>query len=423
MLASEIRDAIIEILAVLDPDEAFSELVSSDSYIPKSQLQLLSASISRVSDGLLLKGADGASEEIRRLSLEELIRRGGPPIEVAEKLTKDSSLELRAISFHSLAVRGILPDLKAVRDALMDPNGATYGGLLEGLSGSLLGGPRGRPSPDADSIIVTFLCTQSTEKLRSELDWFSGGYLAYRALALDRFDDFSAELRLDLADKFKRFQEECASRRQKEFGDAWSAIYAQWNDLEEFIRSQFIEAALLGLAKNAEVSDAELARSYLAQSDSSLRNPAVTIISKVGNSSDVPALLMIAKEAYGEVTKEAALAALHLSSNPSEVSTDLMSSGRPELVKIAYGWMLKQDSDEMDAFFEMELNSNDEAERVRAVSYLSNRRENVELEKMLKNYLDQGTYYYNVVTWLDRLLYSPPLLREMFVRELERQVG
>jgi hypothetical protein len=40
---------------------------------------------------------------------------------------------------------------------------------------------------------------------------------------------------------------------------------------------------------------------------------------------------------------------------------------------------------------------------------------------MLESYLEKETYYYNVLTWLDRLLYSPSPLREMFVRELEKE--
>jgi len=40
---------------------------------------------------------------------------------------------------------------------------------------------------------------------------------------------------------------------------------------------------------------------------------------------------------------------------------------------------------------------------------------------MLEAQLHRETYYYNVVTWLDRLLYSPAPLRELFARDLERQ--
>ena len=37
---------------------------------------------------------------------------------------------------------------------------------------------------------------------------------------------------------------------------------------------------------------------------------------------------------------------------------------------------------------------------------------------LLKSQFQQATYYYNVVTLLDRLLYSPAAVRKFFVREL-----
>ena len=40
---------------------------------------------------------------------------------------------------------------------------------------------------------------------------------------------------------------------------------------------------------------------------------------------------------------------------------------------------------------------------------------------MLLEYPTRSTYYYDVVTWLDRLLYSPSPLKELFARELEER--
>ena len=36
------------------------------------------------------------------------------------------------------------------------------------------------------------------------------------------------------------------------------------------------------------------------------------------------------------------------------------------------------------------------------------------MESMLEAQLNSEMYYYNIVTWLDRLLYSPEALREFF---------
>jgi hypothetical protein len=70
--------------------------------------------------------------------------------------------------------------------------------------------------------------------------------------------------------------------------------------------------------------------------------------------------------------------------------------------------------------FEELLNDESDINRVRAIRYFSRRWNAAELEEFLREYIARGTYYYNVVTWLDRLLYSPSPLRDMYVKSLEQ---
>jgi hypothetical protein len=415
-LSSSIEDARLEILTNLDPESAFSEVVAKDKYPSNPQLKSLSARISQVGQEALLGGTGSSSEEIRKLSLEELIRRGSLPVSVAERLTTDPSVAVRAVSFHQLAAKGELPDFEAVRKALKSgPEG-----LLAGLSEDVFG--RAKPYPNADAIITTFYCTRSTEELLDAVDWFSlNGHLAYRALALDRFESISADLRADLASGFKRIKEESSLRRENELGNKWEEIYASWDKLDGFVRSQFAEAALLGLAKNGQPSDADLARPYLEQTSSSLLYPAVTIVAKFGNSDDTPALLTVANEAHGKVRTDAALAALKLSTEPLAVATVLVLSESSELARVGCDWMFAQDTSDLMDFFKAMLIDKTEKNRLRALHYISTRLQRAELEEVLSEYIRRETYYYNVVAWLDRLLYSPSPLRELFARELERK--
>lgn len=145
------------------------------------------------------------------------------------------------------------------------------------------------------------------------------------------------------------------------------------------------------------------------------------IVSKFGNAEDVPALLQVSREYWGEARDEAGAAALHLSSNPLEVATELTESNSSRLLHVGYEWLYKQSSPEVDKFFEASMESEREMSRVRAVYYFSKNRTWADLEKMLEAQLNREAYYYNVVTWLDRLLYSPAPLREFFTRDLERQ--
>lgn len=424
-LSATIQHARLQILTRLDPERAFSEMIAKDQYISDAELQSLLARISEVAEQTLLKGAKSPGEQVRKLSLEELMGRKRLPAKLAEQFTTDPSLVVRAIAFQSLAAQGALPSFDAVRNALKDTDEESNPKAARLLTGWKLmggGGKAKKSSPDVDSIIVTFYRTQSVGDLLVAVDWFSShGHLAYRALALDRFDTISTDLRSDLANGFERIREESSRRKEKEFGpEGWKKLAASWEELDEYIRSLFTGAALLGLAKNAQPSDVELVRPYLTHKDSSLRDAAVTVICKFGNAEDASALLKIAKEAYGDVTEEAARGALKLSSNPVGVARELMQSPRAEIVKIAFNWMLTQDSQEVKEFFEGLLHDEKSANRVRALRYFAKRLHGVELEDLLKQCIGQETYYYNVITWLDRLLYSPTPLRDVFVRDLEQ---
>ena len=85
--------------------------------------------------------------------------------------------------------------------------------------------------------------------------------------------------------------------------------------------------------------------------------------------------------------------------------------------------MPKQGSPEVDKFFEALMGSESDIGRLRALYYFSRNRTWRDLEGMLEAQLNRETYYYNVVTWLDRLLYSPAPLREFFTRDLEKQAS
>ena len=195
---------------------------------------------------------------------------------------------MRAIAFKSLAAQGAVPDVGAIRKALTASDEESQSNRLPGGRYSTLSGLLGRRhSLDVDPIIVAFYRTQSTQQLLAAVNWFSvDGHLAYRALASDRFDSFSTDLRSDLAQGFRRIKEESSQREEKKFGpEKWKRIAASFEEYDEFI-TQFTKAALIGLAENAQAPDAELVRPYLTQTDSSLRDLAVTVISDVGNSED-----------------------------------------------------------------------------------------------------------------------------------------
>jgi hypothetical protein len=240
-------------------------------------------------------------------------------------------------------------------------------------------------------------------------------------LAEERFKEISTHLRSDLANRFENLLQFSSQRMRLRFGQEWDEVAAKWENLNDFVRSQFVESALLGLAANAQVTDAQLARPYLLDKNTRVRDAAVRVIATVGSSADVDTLLKIAKEAFGEVKAEAAKVALQFTSTPFDIARDLILDKSPDLKKVGFDWLYKTDSEEVKTLFYGLLGAKDDSDRVRALFYLSNRMSIKELEQLLKRQHEKPSYYYNVVTWLDRLLYSPMYLREMFLNELERQ--
>jgi hypothetical protein len=66
------------------------------------------------------------------------------------------------------------------------------------------------------------------------------------------------------------------------------------------------------------------------------------------------------------------------------------------------------------------LHSKIDGVRVLAVACLHRLADRARLEAILDEYMQTRPYYYNVVCWLDRVLYAPAPLQDMFARWLSQ---
>jgi hypothetical protein len=76
--------------------------------------------------------------------------------------------------------------------------------------------------------------------------------------------------------------------------------------------------------------------------------------------------------------------------------------------------LLKYDLPYKIEIAEILLKSEIEDRRLDGLSILLSSLNEIELEKFLDDYLSQGTYYYNVVTWLDKCLYAVGAFKDLF---------
>src|SRR5262249_8702372 len=58
-----------------------------------------------------------------------------------------------------------------------------------------------------------------------------------------------------------------------------------------------------------------------------------------------------------------------------------------------------------------------------AIAYFITRYPKEHLEDLLREYLELPTYYYNVVCWFDRALYSPAALVPAYRKRFQKEIG
>jgi HEAT repeat protein len=192
--------------------------------------------------------------------------------------------------------------------------------------------------------------------------------------------------------------------------------------LDSYIRDEFLEAALTGFARHAELSDLNIARKYLSHQRPGVKRAALDILCRLGSSEDVETLIAISKENDGKSRGKAAAAALRIASEPFDVAQTFLNGNVEELAEIGFRWLLEDGSAGTRRLFQDLLNNESEKNRERAIYYLSRRMNEVELRALLEECLHRESYYYNIVAWLDRLLYAPSFLKEMYLRGLQENV-
>jgi HEAT repeat protein len=458
LLVSEAANqAKYRILIRIDPKRAFSELISSEQR-PSPELVRTFRNVAntlRTED--LIKGAETPIPEIVTISIAELARRDALPLDLAERVREDSSIDVKQIALQIIINNRGKAELDRVRETLKsDPNPMMS---LLTLSGR-------RNEVDLDSLALNYYRTLPPEQLLKEVKWLSlDAPIAYKALALDHFDKISDLIRNDIGTGFKRIREEylddVKSRLNLDSETTQQILEEiQKDKVDEFIRSQFTEAALSGLALNGRPSDVEIARKFLKDERQNTRFAAATIVSRFGDEHDVRTLLEISDEAWGELVDFAAMNAIRLSAQPHLLAIEMVQSDRRGRTDAGLRWLLDQDSaevrnyfvgllndeseskrgqaaqylarklsrvgqdsGEVSVYFRGLLNDESESKRAQAVRYLSKKLGTAELEELLNEYPGNETYYYNVVTWLDRILYAPSSLKEMFTRDLNIEVG
>src|SRR6266571_1945970 len=400
---SDALQVLIELTCHKNQDDAFELLISDADRVPGLLRELHKQGQLHISKALLEEAVSKASPAVREFAATVLRETKQLSNEIANALLNDPDQRVRKVAVLALFDLGQPLDMPAIRALFPDRKGAAATALA--LSHDV----------DPDDFLPLVLDKLTPEELLSKIQFFSpDGVAAYWVLANKYFNQAEARIRQDLSDNFESL------KREGEKG-----LVVKWRpDLLQFRQNQYVDAALSGVALNATPQDISLARRVLSNPEvpRQIATSAIAILSKFASAADVDMLLAAAEKTYGNTRALAVKTALQLAPNAFDVASKLVAHENSTVRKLAARTLLVQDW-KISEPIARDLLSNKRTEiRVLGVALHSLSTDESGFSTMLDKYLVRETYYYNVVTWLDRVLYSPEPYRDAFRKELRDMV-
>ncbi len=290
------------------------------------------------------------------------------------------------------------------------------------ITSALLGIGGDSEASETDEERYERLSRENTDSFTNPPDWYALDGPTIYQLLVERGNIAKEVARADLSNRFQRVRDESRQQRTKEALDA-ELVERHLKELakyDEFITRMFTAATLTALAKEPATADVVIARPFLK--DDLAHAAALRIVSSKGTALDVNDLIEIARTNYGAERKVALEGVQRLAADRLDTAKTLLALEGWEMHRAALS-LVPSLSDQDALPLLQELLSHESANvRIVAVGQLRARRDDVQLVDLLRKYTDFGTYFYNVVTWLDRLIYAPRPILKYYETELKSRL-
>ena len=331
------------------------------------------------------------------------------------QLLDDPDEKVRAIAVEALIDGGETFDWTRLEKIFPSPRYGASG--RNALALALL------PTVDKEALRARQLRRQSADVLASNLDFYDlEGPAAYDVICDVNFDLLKQRIRTDLDSEFLSLKRESDARIRAALNQAAEPILSRWTpEVIEHKQNDFIAVALTHLASRALPSDAAIARRFVTRS----RFPKVVggaagVLAAVGGPEDAELLLSTREVLWGQELTRAVDAAVRLAVDKPAILRRLLAQddhGSSIIDAISHA-LAKIDRSDKTAIAKEMLRSRNEAVRIRGVTALLHTFLDNDLRQLLQEYLSLDTYYYDVVTWLDRIIYAPGPFRARYRGEL-----
>lgn len=395
------------IISRSDPSTAVSFLTETPGDDRGNVTQYLKEIIAKLHLVDLQKLKADGDDEVKTIAYEELSNRGELKSEECEPLINSNVPKLRWLAYRKLITEGRTFSPKEIREAWPKQ---------QDLVAALLEDPH-----DYLEKVILYLFKQYTvEELENSIDWMSlDGDIAYLALGLSYFDVIKDKIRQDLKDDFKRIKDKYVDKILP--GVSREAHVEEISKYDDFIIEGFATSALKLLTQHGDRDDKQFAIPFLTAEHTFTRAAATELFVKFADENDVSTIADIALNSYGETRVEAARKALSFGKE-NKTYHMFLKSNDPMLIRICLSDDIERKGMLQDDLV-ANLFYNDKGEiRAMAVAHYASTLHKSKLAAFLDEYLSKGGYYYNVVCWIDRILYAPGNYRKMFNRELSSKI-
>jgi HEAT repeat protein len=395
----------IELLYLNSPNEGFSYLIETETKIPlllNSKIENLDLG---VDDKLIIKAVKSSEVSIRRFCAKYLRKAKLLSKDICKELFKDPDMLVRKEGVLGLIDLDEKIEMDFIKKLFPEKSEFSYADALALALAEV----------KSDDFIPNLLEKRTPENLLSSIDFYDPiGVEAYKILVKKHFLFLKGRIRLDLDSEFETLKSESENKWIEKYGDAGKIISKKIKpELINFLRGRYIFAALDGLSIHGKKEDVKYAREYLSNKKyEGDKFGALKIILRFGDKSDIEMLNKIALNSYGE-TKRIAIEALFKFSEDRDSRLALIINKDETIYKTSLQMLLKYDLPYKIEIAEILLKSEIEDRRLDGLAILISSLNEIELEKFLDNYISQDTYFYNVVTWLDKCLYAVGAFKDL----------
>lgn len=422
--SKEFIELRLSMLARSEPIAALRLALSAKHTDAESVVLALRRYRQDIPSDLLVQALHHPNSSIMELALTLLADKGQLTSDLTEPLLRGPSTTARAAAYRALIRAGVRFNPDDIRANLKSNSPF----------------PILRETPDA--VLVQQFTALAPEETHSLVSYYTqNGHLAYRALCLFQFEFMAESIRSDLDDEFVSLQdrsraqllaslqrgildgapkvsERASEQRLKAVEELVRENFDYGEEIDAFVRSRFTEVALCALSRFGKPADVRYARLHLNSKHYHVQVAAAFLLCAFPAPEDVESLLELALNGTYDVRLNAACAAVVLEAGLGPATLKLLQSDTADLVCVAVRALLDHSDPTVSEQVWRLLNHKSEAIREIGLAHFVLTSSTDDLAALLESYTSNSGYYYNVVTWIDRILYAPPPQGLVWRREL-----